>query len=107
MFGRKAKPAFGYRLHLYSESGELLREMPLQELPLPEACVLELSERYFNDPEPCVIHRNAVRMRVIAELFDVCPEGQRVCVDSLSETHRRCFADTGASAFLIENCGEK
>lgn len=107
MFGKKSKPSSGYRLRLYSENGEPMREMPLQELPLPEACVLELSERYFNDPEPCVIHRNAVRIRVIAELFDVCSEGKCVRVDSLSEMHRRCFADTGAFAFSIENCGNK
>lgn len=40
----------------------------LTDLPLKEEIILEKSEEFFNDPNPCFIHRSAVRVRLLAEL---------------------------------------
>lgn len=46
----------------------LLYEGLWNELPLTEEIILEKSIEFFNDREPCVIHRGAVHMRLLAEL---------------------------------------
>ena len=38
------------------------------ELPLAEEIILEKSIEFFNDKEPCAIHRGAVHLRLLAEL---------------------------------------
>ncbi|MDE6975193.1 MAG: hypothetical protein K2P38_19215 [Lachnospiraceae bacterium] len=38
------------------------------ELPLDEKIIIEYSIRFFDDPDPCYIHRGAVRVRLLAEL---------------------------------------
>jgi hypothetical protein len=38
------------------------------DLPLSENIIIEKSIDFFNDPEPCYIHRDAVRVRLLAEL---------------------------------------
>lgn len=38
------------------------------DLPLQENIIIDKSIFYFNDPEPCYIHRDAVRIRLLAEL---------------------------------------
>ncbi len=40
----------------------------LEEIPLKEQVILEKSDEFFNDPNPCFIHRGAVRVRLTAEL---------------------------------------
>ena len=38
------------------------------ELPLDEKIIIEYSIRFYDDPDPCYIHRGAVRVRLLAEL---------------------------------------
>jgi hypothetical protein len=40
----------------------------LKDIPLKEAVIIEKSNLFFNDPEPCDIHRTAVRLRITEEL---------------------------------------
>ena len=40
----------------------------LKDIPLKEAVILEKSIEFFSDPEPCHIHRGAVRVRLTAEI---------------------------------------
>ena len=46
----------------------LLYEGFWNDLPLAENVILEKSIEFFNDKEPCAIHRGAVHMRLLAEL---------------------------------------
>lgn len=39
-----------------------------EELPFAEKIIIEYSIRFFDDPTPCFIHRDAVRVRLLAEL---------------------------------------
>ncbi len=52
---------------LYAKNTELYSG-PLAEIPLCESLIIETSTRFFNDPNPCYIHRGAVRVRLTAEL---------------------------------------
>lgn len=38
------------------------------ELPFDEKIIIEYSIRFYDDPNPCYIHRGAVRVRLLAEL---------------------------------------
>lgn len=68
MFGRKKKPAAQASLTVWSESGEVLYDGRLTGLVLRDETIKRLSLHFFNDPEPCKIHRSAVLSRVFAEL---------------------------------------
>lgn len=41
----------------------------LKDIPIKDSVIIEKSIRFFNDPEPCDIHRTAVRLRITEELF--------------------------------------
>lgn len=54
-------------LRLYSQN-QLIYDDYLKDVPLKESMILEKSIHFFNDPEPCHIHRSAVRIRLISEI---------------------------------------
>lgn len=55
--------------HITLLSGQtVLFDGPLPEIPLSEELILKTSTHFFNDPNPCYIHRGAVRIRLTAEL---------------------------------------
>jgi hypothetical protein len=41
----------------------------LKDIPLKESVIKEKSNHFFHDPEPCDIHRTAVRLRITEELL--------------------------------------
>ena len=47
----------------------VLYEGPLKDIPIKEDIIIEKSIFYFDDPEPCYIHRNAVKVRLSEELY--------------------------------------
>ena len=55
---------------LSDAAGVRLYQGPQDQYILPEAEVVRLSILYFNDPEPCAIHRGAVCQRVLMEMGD-------------------------------------
>lgn len=42
-----------------------------EALPLCEPVIIQKSIQFFDDPEPCYIHRDAVRIRMLAELEQI------------------------------------
>lgn len=46
----------------------ILYEGKWEELPFDEKLIIEYSIRFYDDPDPCYIHRGAVRVRLLAEL---------------------------------------
>lgn len=48
----------------------------LGELPIREEVILRKSIQFFNDPEPCHIHRSAVRSRLTEEILRECRKDQ-------------------------------
>lgn len=55
------------KLELYS-LGQQIYNGYLKDIPIREAVILEKSMEFFDDPEPCHIHRGAVRVRLTAEI---------------------------------------
>ncbi len=55
------------KLELYAQGVQIYNGF-LKDIPLKEAVILEKSVEFFNDPEPCHIHRGAVRVRLTAEI---------------------------------------
>ena len=102
MLGRKTKRTPAMRLRLLDKDGHSLQTLSPTELKLPEDVVLELSELYFSDPEPCHIHRAAVHKRAVMELMERCPVGERVSIAALNPLQQRCFAGTDAAFLCIE-----
>ena len=50
-------------------SGEqVIYEGLLKDIPIRENILIEKSIYFFDDPEPCFIHRDAVRVRLTEEL---------------------------------------
>ena len=61
MFRKRVKPTKTVsQITLYGADEAVLASCPAAEFALPEETVLALSVEYFNDPEPCSIHRGAV-----------------------------------------------
>jgi len=48
--------------------GNVLLEKKVSSLPLKEQTIIKKSIEFFNDPEPCMIHRSAVMKRFFIEL---------------------------------------
>lgn len=73
----KKKKAFLPTLCLYAGE-EVLYNGLLKDLPLREEIIIEKSIQFFDDPEPCHIHRNAVSLRlteeILKELSDPSPK---------------------------------
>lgn len=43
-------------------------------LPITEEIIIQKSIEFFNDKEPCAIHRGAVQVRLLAELDKISSE---------------------------------
>jgi hypothetical protein len=79
MFGKKKKD-IGNTLIIISD-GNVLYDGPVHSLPIKEARVIEGSIEFYDDPEPCMIHRGAVISRyytMIDKWISECdPEEER------------------------------
>lgn len=76
----------------------LLYEGLWNELPLAENVILEKSIEFFDDKEPCAIHRSAVHVRLLAELEQLF---------SSPDFHSRFCAYTGFPTDCKFNFSEK
>lgn len=63
--GNKMK---AYNVYFIGEHGEILIEKKLTALHLKDEVIIEKSIEFFNDPEPCMIHRSAVMKRIYMEI---------------------------------------
>ena len=70
MFGKKKnRKSSGNGMVIQVMGAEkIIYEGKLEELPLKEAVILAKSDEFFNDPNPCFIHRGAVSVRLYAEM---------------------------------------
>lgn len=68
MLFKKKAPAPSLPSVRICQAQSVLYEGPLKDLPLKESVIIEKSIHFFDDPEPCYIHRGAVRARLVTEL---------------------------------------
>lgn len=103
MFGRKKKARRkGAVLVLLDGSMREISVCPLREYVLPEKVVLALSVEYFNDPEPCEIHRGAVHNRVMMELMESIAPGSTRPLGELPEEMQAWFPAETAYVRIAE-----
>ena len=50
------------------KAGTVLYQGDWNDLPMEEAVILKKSREFFDDPSPCFIHREAVRVRLLSEM---------------------------------------
>ena len=101
MFRKRVKPSKTVsRITLYGADGAVWRAALRRSLRCPT--VLALSVEYFNDPEPCSIHRGAVHRRAMMELMEHCPAGEIVRLSELPERQRGYFAPKFAAVRIGE-----
>lgn len=51
-------------------NNEILSEKRVIDIPIKEEAVIWKSIEWFNDPEPCMIHRSAVMKRIYLEIIE-------------------------------------
>ena len=68
MLFKKKSPAPPLPSVCVRSENNVLYEGLLKELPLKETVIIEKSIYFFNDPDPCFIHRGAVQVRLTEEL---------------------------------------
>jgi hypothetical protein len=72
-------------VRLTSPEGTILYEGPLNELKFPEKLIIAKSIYFFNDDEPCFIHRSAVAARLFGELNKLLEQKARLSAFELQE----------------------
>ena len=103
MFGRKKNARRKVSmLILLDAAGSEISACPVSEYELPEEVVLALSTEYFNDPEPCEIHRGAVHNRVMMELMESIAPGATRPLGELPEEMRAWFPAETAYVRIAE-----
>lgn len=97
MFGRRksgaaarheAMAAGPQRIRIDAPQG-VLYDGALTAMPLPDALIIELSIEFFDDPEPCQIHRGAVLKRVFMDITLTLGENSTTSYERLPDNLRR------------------
>lgn len=58
------------KLNLIDYKEAIVSDKRLISIPLREEIIIAKSIEFFNDPEPCMIHRSAVMTKMYNELFN-------------------------------------
>lgn len=85
MFGLKSKKPKTYIRICYGK-GTKAQVYGRGEIPIKEQWVIKKSIQFFEDPEPCYIHRGAVVMRLNEEVMKVlehCVEVDPICAEKI------------------------
>lgn len=82
MFKRRTTAALPV-LCLYDAQMKELYHDRLDLFPFPEAVILAASQEFFQDPQPCEIHRRAVQVRLSAELAQALPIGRLLSLEEM------------------------
>jgi hypothetical protein len=73
-------------IRLTDREGKILYEGPLNGLSFPEKLIIAKSIYFFNDEEPCFIHRSAVASRLFEELNRLLEQRGKMSAAELQES---------------------
>ena len=93
MIGKKKKSGRDHPLVLLDPEKNEIMTCNLTEIVIPEDIVIRLSIRYFDDEEPCEIHRSAVRKRFLMEILSKLEEKPEVAIAELDPDCQACFPE--------------
>jgi len=80
MLFKKSKDNLMKETVIISCANQVLFEGLLKEIPLLEEIIIQKSIHFFDDAEPCEIHRSAVRLRLLAEIEKELLEDKWLCL---------------------------
>ena len=92
MFWKKASEATRI-LHVYAEDGSIVFADEISSLAFRDSDIRWGSMEFYNDPEPCEIHRRAVALRFYAELEMILRGKGDTLVSELPSHLRGCFEE--------------
>lgn len=77
------------------KDNRIVLEKNLKHLPLREESIIAKSIEFFNNPEPCMIHRSAVINRICMELMEyfenVSKSNHQLSWDEIPVSFRQLF----------------
>ena len=76
------------RLQLREAEGSVIYDGRIDRMIIAESHVIELSVQFYNDPEPCFIHRGAVLSRIFGEIEAALDEEWRA-IDQLNASIKK------------------
>lgn len=80
---KKHNPKSKTQVSVFSCNNELLFNGELHSLPIKESVIISKSIEFFNDSNPCYIHRGAVTVRLLSEIEDFLKmNGDKVIYES-------------------------
>ncbi len=68
MFKKRKNKDPKAQVSIFSSNNELLFIGELDSIPIKEAVIISKSIEFFNDHNPCYIHRGAVTVRLLGEI---------------------------------------
>lgn len=78
-----------------------------EAFPLSKTAVIQKSIFYFDDANPCYLHLNAVKVRLLEEIRKViCNENEPVLIERLPG-EIRSYLDLDRDACFISCCSDK
>lgn len=92
---------------VYDDQKNRLREYPAQELPISKKAIAEKSIYYFDDPNPCFIHTNAVLVRLLEEIKKYLRDRNEPIFIHELPTEIVGYLDLGKEVSYIEYCSYK
>ena len=66
----KKKRDKSFLVTIIGDDDAVLLEKKVIHLPLKEEVIIQQSSYFFDDPEPCMIHRSAVMKKIFSEFID-------------------------------------
>ncbi len=97
----KRKKKAAVRLTMWNANGEIVYDDRLENLRLPNEVILSMSVEFFDDPEPCQIHRGACMARAFAEIEMTCTDRCAIC--ELPDEIQRFFGLYRADTLCISS----
>lgn len=82
----KRKKRIALMLKIWDSCGNVVYDDRLDNLRLPDEEILALSVEFFDDPEPCQIHKSACMVRAFSEIEAAC--GKKSAIEDLPERIR-------------------
>jgi hypothetical protein len=97
---------FSMQFTFFNKNGEKLMDKKLTSLPLKEEFIIQKSIEWFDDPEPCMIHRSAVMNKIYTRIGEYIKEQKvnELLWNDLPESIRSAFDINGQVYKVIVKC---
>jgi hypothetical protein len=93
LFKKKEKKKL-LEIHILDAENNLIKSSTLNTLKLPEKLILDKCVEFYDDHNPCFIHRSAVITRILHDLEElVKSKTNKMKISDLPEEYKTIFRD--------------